>query len=187
MLLIRRGALLLLLFLLAGCDSSPSVGSTGPGGGVVFYVDPSGFPCGSDGSAVCTYLEAAPVDAERALPWYRTAVPPILTNSVSVGSGPSNSASFAGWAADTAVGYALGYEHAGRSDWFLPSKEELRLLYENKDVVGGFSEDFYWSSSVDSTGKFWGQGFREAAFATRVPPSLSGGLSVLLVRPVRAG
>ena len=188
MLSIRRGVFSLLLFaLLAGCgDGSLSVGSTGPGGGVVFYVDPSGFPCGSDGAAVCTYLEAAPADAERALPWYRVAASTPVTDT-SVGSGPSNSATFSGLAADTAVGYALGYEHAGRSDWFLPSKEELRLLYENKDVVGGFSEDFYWSSSAGSDGKFWAQGFRDAAFATRVPPSLSGGLSVLLVRPVRAG
>jgi len=178
--------LLCLLFVSACSPGSPSVGDIGPGGGVVFYVDRSGFPCGVDGSEVCTYLEAAPLASESRLPWYQ-ATPVVTSNDTVVGSGAANSSAFSGAGVDTAVGYALAYESGGRSDWFLPSKDELRLLYENKVVVGGFSEDFYWSSSFNGTGMVWSQGFRDAAFATRVPPSLSGGLSVLLVRPVRAG
>ena len=35
----------------------------------------------------------------------------------------------------------------GYSDWFLPSKDELHLLYGQKSKVGGFSSSEYWSSS----------------------------------------
>lgn len=31
--------------------------------------------------------------------------------------------------------------------WHLPTKEELNILYENKDSIGGFVSAPYWSSS----------------------------------------
>jgi len=33
-------------------------------------------------------------------------------------------------------------------DWYLPSKDELLLLYAQKNIVGGFQTDSYWSSSM---------------------------------------
>jgi hypothetical protein len=35
----------------------------------------------------------------------------------------------------------------GYSDWFLPSRDELYQMYVNKYVIGGFANDYYWSSS----------------------------------------
>ena len=32
--------------------------------------------------------------------------------------------------------------------WRLPTKDELNLLYENKEKIGGFTSNVYWSSSV---------------------------------------
>ncbi|MEI6875112.1 MAG: hypothetical protein WCL50_08270 [Spirochaetota bacterium] len=48
----------------------------------------------------------------------------------------------------------------GFSDWFLPSKDELNLMYTNlkKAGRGGFGESWYWSSSQNSDGA-WNQGF----------------------------
>jgi hypothetical protein len=40
---------------------------------------------------------------------------------------------------------------AGYSDWYLPSKEELARLYDNKKLIGGFAEECYWSSSQNFT------------------------------------
>lgn len=37
---------------------------------------------------------------------------------------------------------------AGYNDWYLPSKDELARLYDNKSAIGGFvNNDWYWSSS----------------------------------------
>ena len=51
-------------------------------------------------------------------------------------------------------------------DWRLPTKDELNLLYENKEKIGGFDEDFsYWSSTEYDNGiagekeVAWGQNF----------------------------
>jgi hypothetical protein len=32
------------------------------------------------------------------------------------------------------------------SGWHLPTTDELLLLYERREVVGGFRDSFYWSS-----------------------------------------
>ena len=32
-------------------------------------------------------------------------------------------------------------------DWRLPTKDELNLLYINKDKIGGFEDDMYWSGT----------------------------------------
>ena len=36
----------------------------------------------------------------------------------------------------------------GYSDWFLPTIWELHKLYLNKNVIGGFSPNYYWTSMV---------------------------------------
>jgi hypothetical protein len=43
--------------------------------------------------------------------------------------------------------------------WHLPTKEELNLLYLNKDKIGGFETYGYWSSSENSKKTAWIQSF----------------------------
>jgi Protein of unknown function (DUF1566) len=43
--------------------------------------------------------------------------------------------------------------------WHLPTKVELKILYEQKDLVGGFAEDDYWSSTELDSNSAWIQGF----------------------------
>ena len=45
------------------------------------------------------------------------------------------------------------------SDWFLPNKEQLNLLYNKRSAVGGFSGYGYWSSTEYNAGGAWGQNF----------------------------
>jgi hypothetical protein len=35
----------------------------------------------------------------------------------------------------------------GYSDWYLPSKDELNAIYQNKTILTGFESDIYWSST----------------------------------------
>ena len=62
-----------------------------------------------------------------------------------------------GKAADLCANTGLG----GYSDWFLPSKDELNLMYENLKFfgVGGFAGNHYWSSSEGSALSAWSQDF----------------------------
>ncbi|MDE0871591.1 MAG: DUF1566 domain-containing protein, partial [Flavobacteriales bacterium] len=47
----------------------------------------------------------------------------------------------------------LEYEHEGYSDWFLPSRDELLMIYDsvgpgNQEIVTiDFSSSWYWSST----------------------------------------
>ena len=43
--------------------------------------------------------------------------------------------------------------------WRLPSKDELNLLYENKEKIGGFAKRYYWSSTEYGDNKAWRQTF----------------------------
>ena len=47
----------------------------------------------------------------------------------------------------------------GFSDWRLPTKEELNILYQNKDAIGMDSFAVYWSSTVNSDSLAWLQYF----------------------------
>jgi hypothetical protein len=47
-----------------------------------------------------------------------------------------------------AVQLCKDYRGGGYSDWFMPSKKQLFLLYQVRGAVGGFQEALYWSSSV---------------------------------------
>ena len=43
--------------------------------------------------------------------------------------------------------------------WRLPTKDELNVLYENKDEIGGFAGYPYWSSTESDFSDAWSQNF----------------------------
>ena len=47
----------------------------------------------------------------------------------------------------------------GYNDWFLPSQDELNLLYLQKDIIGGFKGSYYWSSTQKDNNEAWEQNF----------------------------
>ena len=43
--------------------------------------------------------------------------------------------------------------------WRLPTKDELNMLYKNKEEIGGFANSNYWSSTEDDGNFAWIQNF----------------------------
>jgi len=127
----------------------------GPAGGYIFY-DKGNYSYG------WRYLEAAPSDQANA-PWgcYGVSIPG--ADGTAVGTGKQNTIDIEagcttpGTAADICANLSLG----GYSDWFLPSEEELNLMYKNLKVagVGGFADYPYWSSSEYNAYYAWYQYF----------------------------
>ena len=61
--------------------------------------------------------------------------------------------------APTAARLCLESNYNGYNDWYLPTKEALKLLYQNKSKIGGFADDNYWSSTEGSNSYAWKQDF----------------------------
>ncbi|MDR1901282.1 MAG: fibronectin type III domain-containing protein [Treponema sp.] len=127
------------------------IGDIGPGGGLVFYDKGNN----SDG---WRYLEAAPASAEFSAVWglARTSVSGTNTG---IGTGKRNTEILAG-RGGTAAQRCRALNTGGCQDWFLPSKDELDLMYKNLKAkgLGGFT-NYYWSSSEANSREAWLQGF----------------------------
>jgi Protein of unknown function (DUF1566) len=145
-------------------DEKCKIGMTGPGGGTIFFVDYN------DIYPTFNYLEAAPTSCESApITWSsaNTAVTAALGwAGRAVGAGYANTAAIkAVFTADTdnngnnAAYFATSCPAGGKSDWFLGSLGEMKLMYDNLQGVGGFVESSYWSSTEDDTNHAWRQSF----------------------------
>ena len=128
-----------------------SAGDIGPGGGIVIY--DAGGP-----QAWGTYLEAATKDLppNTGSAWCSnttTQVPPgtngITSLGTAIGTGAANTtAMLAGGFCTSGAGVAArAYRGGGKSDWFLPAKDELALIFAERALIGSLPGDAYWSSS----------------------------------------
>jgi hypothetical protein len=140
---------------------------TGPAGGLIFYINPN---YAIDG---WRYLEAAPVDQiSRAWGTYNHVVPG--AGGTAIGTGKQNtlaiiagdSASYK--AADECADYSIVNGGVTYDDWFLPSKDELNQMYVNlkSQGVGGFADNYYWSSSQYFDYTAWLQYFSNGSQST---------------------
>jgi hypothetical protein len=108
-------------------------------GGIIFYLDSTG-----QHGLVC-----APFD-QPGVSWGCIGTN-IFNTSTAIGSGASNTAlilsgcAFRPIAASVCADLVLN----GYSDWYLPSLDELQLMYNRLRLqgLGGFDKHWYWSSS----------------------------------------
>ncbi|MFM8444420.1 MAG: DUF1566 domain-containing protein [Methylococcus sp.] len=126
-------------------------------GGIIFYLDGSG----QHG------LIAAASDQSAGIVWWNGSYVSTGATGTAVGTGQANTTAIVNaqgpgsYAASVADNLVLN----GYSDWFLPSIDELNLMYTTIGPVaappltniGGFGDDLYWSSSD------W-DGFRALAY-----------------------
>ena len=70
---------------------------------------------------------------------------------MAVGTGSANTALIAGTVGSegSAAKFCADLVYGGFDDWFLPSIDELELIYNNlkKKYKGNFNDNFYWSST----------------------------------------
>jgi hypothetical protein len=120
-------------------------------GGIVFYLD------GNDGGLVC-----AESNQSTGAEWgcYGTT---IGVTSTAIGTGASNTAAIIAGCSESGIAARICNDLVlnGYNDWFLPSKGELYLMYENLQLagVGGFGYNFFWSSSEFNSCEAWNQYF----------------------------
>ena len=122
---------------------SIAMGSTGPGGGIVFY--DKGFY--SDG---WRYLEAARSDQSTGSQWGCYGLSIAGTNATAVGSGQANTTAIVNSCGEAGIAARICNDLVlnGYSDWFLPSKDELIFMHVEKSLVSSLNHSFgYWSSS----------------------------------------
>ena len=199
------------------------VGDTGPGGGTVFYVTTTPFKCGVDLAAECTYLEAAPTGWITASTparqtncatagtstvdpkcwWSGNTVDRIGTTGTVIGTGYANTSKMITQSegAGKAATVARAFQGGGKTDWSLPSRDELNELCKiysngrtdtteyrdyqngctgNTSPTGGFAPGDYWSSSEVDANNAWYEYFERGQQVS------VGKANKFYVRPVRA-
>lgn len=126
-------------------------GDVGPAGGFIFYVNPNYV---ADG---WRYLEAAPFDQSAGAAWgcFRRLISG--ARGAGVGSGRQNTADIVAACTDqqSAAVLCANLKLNGVGGWFLPSRDELALVYTNLKAKGasdfgarGVADNFsYWTST----------------------------------------
>lgn len=173
---------------------------TGPGGGLIFFVDYNDQYVGFN------YLEAAPQGWGNGVTVNQgsltgettgsTTVDPLMkwcsdTTTLlgldawsysGVGKGATNTSTADTTCAGGAIQAAADYAGGSQTNWFLPSRGEAMLMSTNllQAGVGGFAASTYWSSSEDSAINAWGQLFH-GGYQNRTSKT-----TTVYVRPVRA-
>ena len=136
----------------------------GPAGGHIFYINPN---YATDG---WRYLEAAPLSTEwSGIQW--GSYPELIGGTeTGIGTGENNTNIIVTWlnahfeynrAAEYCFDLSIVNNSETYDDWFLPSKDELNQMrdYLYQWGVGGFSLDYYWSSSEENLSNAWYQRF----------------------------
>jgi hypothetical protein len=123
-------------------------------GGIVFYVE--------EGDEGKYGLVAALEDLEETYHWGCYGDIMLGADQQGIGFGLQNTNEILLSCSDRpiAASVALDYQFNEFSDWYLPSKDELRLIYTDIGNIDDFVDNFYWSSSEnDSVNYGWGTNF----------------------------
>ena len=122
-----------------------SVGQSGPGGGIVFFN--KGNTTGG-----WQYLETATSDQSTGIAWGcdETSIP---GTQLTVGSGEANTSLIVAGCNEASFAAKICNDlvSGGQTDWFLPSRDELYLMYKNLHTnnQGNFNTSYAYSSSTE--------------------------------------
>jgi hypothetical protein len=159
------------------------IGMTGPGGGLIFFVDYNDIYAGFN------YLEAAPEETAEIINWSNDWNNSVLgvtgAASRAVGRGQANTNAIVAASISGAAIYADSYispiyNGAVKSDWFLGSLGEMQLMNDILRFTDGYYLQEYWSSSEAFPEYAW---FLQGTNGTYYYQEKGG---AAFVRPIRA-
>ena len=146
-----------------GCNAEClAVGATGPGGGTIIYHKHSGFTVTGEGSFTAYYLEAAPTNQATDVEWSNVDRDVTGATGTAIGTGKANTAAIlaahpSDKVSNNSAVAAAAYSGGGKSDWFLPSKDELNEIFKARTHLN--ISGWFRSSSQYDISKAWGQAF----------------------------
>ena len=142
---------------------SLSIGDSYQGGKVAYILvsgDPSYDVNTPHGLIAATSDQTVP---EIGIKWDRGTYTITGATGTAIGTGLSNTNKIIASQGEPAITYAAGlaraYTGGGYTDWYLPSKDELEKLSYTREIIGGFVNYYYWSSSEFDLRKAWYQTF----------------------------
>ena len=163
---------------------SLSIGQSYQGGKVAYILvkgDPGYDPNTQHGIIAATSDQS---DQLIRIKWDKGTYTITGATGTAIGTGLSNTNKIIVSQGEPAISYAAGlaraYTGGGYTDWYLPSKDELEKLSYTREIIGGFVNYYYWSSSEVDLSKAWFQTF----FSGRQETSVKG--EPAIVRAIRS-
>jgi hypothetical protein len=106
----------------------------------------------------------------------------IGSTGTGIGTGYANTSAIIAQSnvAGRAATVARAFQGGGKTDWFLPSKDELNQMYLQRSAIGGFDPYYFWSSSEYAAYRAWYQNFFNGTQSNYLKTNIYS------VRPVRA-
>lgn len=98
-------------------------------------------------------------EASGTLAWKTTQTTTTGTDSLNNGFNNTAAMVAAGISLHPAAQFCKGLSINGYTDWYLPAKDELNLIYTNQGSLDAFVQNYYWSSTQNSSGTSWYQYF----------------------------
>ena len=137
------------------------LGEPGPGGGTVVFVDEGGFACLANLASICRYMEA--VDPILQLKWSGNTTTSVGGTSDAIGAGYKNNdlAIIQSGTLNTAIRKAWDFSQNEKSDWNLPSANELQQVWNEFTPKNSWTSTQHATANMAKMGKSTGgfQGF----------------------------
>ncbi len=166
------------------CDPIPgfgvyNIGDNGPAGGIVFYLNDETGLHGLEVSPVNQATYNPLISASGGVKWgcYNSWISG--ADGTIIGTGKTNTDDILAGCLEqnSAASIARSYTLNGFQDWFLPSKDELNLIYQQKNLISGLAKIQYWTSSQTgpttaydldfNTGNLLGNNDKNGVYAVR--------------------